>query len=76
MYNGDATPLVFNVSDTDYGTLLEGNDVTVSYYYIGDTIYNVKLGSYDCQNRINIRDADIFTQTRLLKEALQHADSH
>lgn len=76
VYNGDATPLVFNVSDTDYGTLLEGNDVTVSYYYIGDTIYNVKLGSYDCQNRINIRDADIFTQTRLLKEALQYADSH
>lgn len=70
MYNGDSDPLVFNVSETDYGTLLEGEDVTISYYYIGDAIYNVKLGSYDCQNRIDIRDANIFTQYRLLEEAL------
>lgn len=26
-----------------YGTLLEGKEVTVTYYYINDTLYNVKL---------------------------------
>lgn len=30
---------VFSVSDTDYGTLLEGKEVTVTYYYINDTEY-------------------------------------
>lgn len=70
VYNGSAEPLVFNVSAADYGALLEGKDVAISYYYIGDVIYNVKLGNYACQNRIEIRDANIFTQQRLLEEAI------
>lgn len=60
----------FSVSDTDYGTLLEGKEVTVTYYYINDTLYNVKLNNYNCANRIDLRDSNIFTQYKLLKEAL------
>lgn len=48
VYNGESDPLVFSVSDTDYGTL---ND-------------------YDCANRIDLRDSNIFTQHKLLEEAL------
>lgn len=70
VYNGESDPLVFSVSDTDYGTLLEGKEVTVTYYYINDTLYNVKLNDYDCANRINLRDSNIFTQHKLLEEAL------
>lgn len=70
VYNGESDPLVFSVSDTDYGTLLEGKEVTVTYYYINDTLYNVKLNDYDCANRINLRDSNIFTQYKLLEEAL------
>ena len=62
--------VVFSVSDTDYGTLLEGKEVTVTYYYINDTLYNVKLNDYDCANRIDLRDSNIFTQHKLLEEAL------
>lgn len=69
-YNGESDPLVFSVSDTDYGTLLEGKEVTVTYYYINDTLYNVKLNDYDCANRIDLRDSNIFTQHKLLEEAL------
>ena len=36
------------VSDTDYGTLLEDREVTVTYY--------------SCTNRIDLRDSDVFTQ--------------
>lgn len=70
VYNGESDPLVFSVSDTDYGTLLEGKEVTVTYYYINDTLYNVKLNDYDCANRIDLRDSNIFTQHKLLEEAL------
>lgn len=70
VYNGESDPLVFSVSDTDYGTLLEGREVTVTYYYINDTLYDVKLNNYSCTNRIDLRDSNVFTQTRLLKEAL------
>lgn len=70
VYNGESDSLVFSVSDTDYGTLLEGKEVTVTYYYINDTLYNVKLNDYDCANRINLRDSNIFTQYKLLEEAL------
>lgn len=70
VYNGESDPLVFSVSDTDYGALLEGKEVTVTYYYINDTLYNVKLNDYDCANRINLRDSNIFTQYKLLEEAL------
>lgn len=70
VYNGESDPLVFSVSATDYGTLLEGKEVTVTYYYINDTLYNVKLNDYDCANRIDLRDSNIFTQHKLLKEAL------
>ena len=31
-------------------------------YYINDTLYNVKLNDYDCANRINLRDSNIFTR--------------
>lgn len=47
VYNGESDSLVFSVSDTDYGTLLEGKEVTVTYYYINDTLYN-------CANRIDL----------------------
>ena len=70
VYNGESDPLVFSVSDTDYGTLLEGKEVTVTYYYINDTLYNVKLNDYDCANRIDLRDSNIFTQHKLLEKAL------
>ena len=70
VYNGESDPLVFSVSDTDYGTLLEGTEVTVTYSYINDTLYDVKLNDYDCANRINLRDSNIFTQHKLLEEAL------
>lgn len=70
VYNGESDPLVFSVSDIDYGTLLEGKEVTVTYYYINDTLYNVKLNDYDCANRIDLRDSNIFTQHKLLEEAL------
>lgn len=70
VYNGESDPLVFSVSDTDYGTLPEGKEVTVTYYYINDTLYNVKLNDYDCANRIDLRDSNIFTQHKLLEEAL------
>lgn len=70
VYNGESDPLVFSVSDTDYGTLLEGKEVTVTYYYINDTLYNAKLNDYDCANRIDLRDSNIFTQHKLLEEAL------
>ena len=70
VYNGESDSLVFSVSDTDYGTLLEGKEVTVTYYYINDTLYNVKLNNYNCANRIDIRDSNIFTQHKLLEEAL------
>lgn len=70
VYNGESDPLVFSVSDTDYGTLLEGKEVTVTYYYINDTLYNVKLNDYDCANRIDLRDSNICTQHKLLEEAL------
>lgn len=70
VYNGESDPLVFSVSDTDYGTLLEGKEVTVTYYYINNTLYNVKLNDYDCANRIDLRDSNIFTQHKLLEEAL------
>lgn len=50
------------VSDTDYGTLLEDREVTVTYYYVNDTLYNVKLNNYSCTNRIDLRDSDVFTQ--------------
>lgn len=70
VYNGESDPLVFSVSDTDYGTLLESKEVTVTYYYINDTLYNVKLNDYDCANRIDLRDSNIFTQHKLLEEAL------
>lgn len=63
VYNGESDSLVFSVSDTDYGTLLEGKEVTVTYYYINDTLYN-------CANRIDLRDSNIFTQHKLLEEAL------
>lgn len=70
VYNGESDSLVFSVSDTDYGTLLEGKEVTVTYYYINDTLYNVKLNNYNCANRIDLRDSNIFTQHKLLEEAL------
>lgn len=70
MYNGESDSLVFSVSDTDYGTLLEGKEVTVTYYYIDDTLYNVKLNNYNCASRIDLRDSNIFTQHKLLEEAL------
>ena len=70
MYNGESDSLVFSVSDTENGTLLEGKEVTVTYYYINDTLYNVKLNNYNCANRIDLRDSNIFTQYKLLEEAL------
>lgn len=70
VYNGESDSLVFSVSDTDYGTLLEGKEVTVTYYYINDTLYNVKLNNYNCANRIDLRDSNIFTQHKLLEEVL------
>ena len=70
VYNGESDSLVFSVSDTDYGTLLEGKEVTVTYYYINDALYNVKLNNYNCANRIDLRDSNIFTQHKLLEEAL------
>lgn len=38
--------------------------------YINDTLYNVKLNNYNCANRIDLRDSNIFTQHKLLEEAL------
>lgn len=37
-------------------------------YYV--SVYNVKLNDYDCANRIDLRDSNIFTQHKLLEEAL------
>lgn len=70
VYNGESDPIVFNVTQEDYGTLLEGAEVTVTYYYINNTLYNVKLNNYNCENKIDLRDSNIFTQHKLLEEAL------
>lgn len=34
------------------------------------SVYNVKLNNYNCANRIDLRDSNIFTQHKLLEEAL------
>lgn len=68
--NGDAENIVFSVSRADYGKYLKGDVVTVTYYYIGNAIYNITLDGYSCKNTLALRDANIFTQQRLLKEAL------
>lgn len=39
-------------------------------FSVSDTLYNVKLNDYDCANRIDLRDSNIFTQHKLLEEAL------
>lgn len=68
--NGDAENIVFSVSRADYGKYLKEDVVTVTYYYIGNAIYNITLDGYSCKNTLALRDANIFTQQRLLKEAL------
>lgn len=76
VHNGSSEPIRFKVSESDYSGMLEGDSVSVTYEYIGDTLYNVRLGRYKCGNWINLRDSNILTQNRLLKEALSYANSY
>lgn len=70
VYNGSSEPIRFKVSESDYNDTLEGDSVSITYEYIGDVLYNIRLGRYRCGNWINLRDSNILTQRKLLEEAL------
>lgn len=53
----------------DYYVSVYNGESDPLVFSVSDTDY-VKLNDYDCANRINLRDSNIFTQYKLLEEAL------